>query len=1315
MATYIQGVTDYIPQVQPWAPNFNFYQSVLERKQNQYDRGWEQVNSVYNSILNAPMLRNSNIERRDQFFKDVESQIKQISNVDLSLAQNVDAATQIFRPFYEDQDIVHDIGFTKKYQDELRRADALRDCSTKDCEDKYWEGGVRAMHYKAQEFANATDADALKMSAPRYTDNFNMMKEGTKAVKELGLDMKQDKITGRWIVTTQGGEQAIGPLEEFLQLQFGEDDRFTSYNRTKAYLLRHENPDYFMNIYDKSLIERNAQTPEEAQALLEDKVKENALNTAKATVNKSKDQALASLDELLVRKNLLENKMRTEGILEGSKEDKMYQEILNNQKNKENLSQKLNELSTSINGVDYIDANGNKISTDKLDAIVAQAIGISSIKQTARVLAYKDYKVDIKTNPYGLAAYNNQLAMNRDAVNRMYSQADAAVKRIRERGDTWRKKLIEDNYIDVYTGLPYDNNGNAIKGGGMGIGDDADKAAYVDELLTEGYSSIEALQMMEQKFGKTARPDEGASYLPIYQKPITGLGATSTENVKMDDRVQRSAEDVENGKEGAHKDLVDNTTDMVLRFAQYAENQKNTAEHFKAQFVTRRLGPVLEKASTGLSDYIASPDYLKSRNMAIFLGDLIAEQEKAGSPYIKELKKVPEGETMSPWDKYFKDFPNTNNRNNYNPDVIKNIMNNGLIDVVIRAAGKDKIYNVMTGVNVPVTVRDPKSPDLIDHKALGIMSVEEYQQTEAIPLDKRTPEQTAALNKYISIMDGVQTKMAMEDYGLGSTLNDIEELTPEEFLQLSEVNAALYNSNKIKKDFRDKMKGNASSFVAKYSNDDTPILDLKLSALIWDPTATGGYGTLMSLPNIMNRIVADKTIADNTALDTSFGTPNPYKSTVLELESKYMGDHGQFNGEGLKQMLSTSEILFDFPAPQDLDLQGLLKTHPTANKQNDNPLLNELLYLGSQLTGEDAGIWGNLLSHPKTKVDRKGNTAIVSSPYMKTPKSFNLTDIEVMSTYDRILSDASKKVPKMQAEFMKNADASGSAQAIADLDDRFSGDFGLSSPDYVNITVSPSKKTSALRQFKEFAEEAQSKFETDLSNYGLVETQGSKQLLDAVVNIVNTSYKNPKDAPVINFSFNPVYGNRHVTKIEFELIDSPATKKYLTEAGLYVTGIKGTVPSGQYAGSEMKVGAPIIPTKGTYYIPNSQNSLLQNMPSARRNIFYKIKDGGTYVDDSYKDALGTVITYKGTGNGIDTYISYNQYNFDTKEYEPVTVKSDAKITFDQDIDYVVNNINTAVLQSYYARQAEIQRRSNEEGVIKSPEHYKKQTNGQQQQ
>nr|HPQ79906.1 hypothetical protein [Candidatus Dojkabacteria bacterium] len=241
MATYIQGVTDYIPQIQPWKPDYNLYQNVLERKQAQYDRGWEQTNSIYNGILNAPMMRADNMETRDKFFKDIQTQIKQLSSVDLSLPQNVDSASQIFKPFYEDENIVHDIGFTKKYQEEWQRSEYLRTCTDKTkCGDKYWSDGQRALQYKAQEFIDASAEDALRIQAPKYTPYVNFMEKAKASLDKDDFIMEYEQSNGQYMVKTKGGEKAIGPLSNYLMARFGNDPELIDYFKTEAYLLRKE-------------------------------------------------------------------------------------------------------------------------------------------------------------------------------------------------------------------------------------------------------------------------------------------------------------------------------------------------------------------------------------------------------------------------------------------------------------------------------------------------------------------------------------------------------------------------------------------------------------------------------------------------------------------------------------------------------------------------------------------------------------------------------------------------------------------------------------------------------------------------------------------------------------------------------------------------------------------------------------------------------------------------------------------------------------------------------------------------------------------
>jgi len=97
MATYLQGVTDYIPQIQPFRPDYNFLGNVLQTRQTKYDASKKQISELYGSLLNGPLSKETNIKRRDEFFKVIDNDIKRISGLDLSLQQNVDQAQNVFK------------------------------------------------------------------------------------------------------------------------------------------------------------------------------------------------------------------------------------------------------------------------------------------------------------------------------------------------------------------------------------------------------------------------------------------------------------------------------------------------------------------------------------------------------------------------------------------------------------------------------------------------------------------------------------------------------------------------------------------------------------------------------------------------------------------------------------------------------------------------------------------------------------------------------------------------------------------------------------------------------------------------------------------------------------------------------------------------------------------------------------------------------------------------------------------------------------------------------------------------------------------
>ena len=92
MATYLPGMTDYIPQIQDFKPDFNFLGNVLQNKQSKYDAAHKQISGLYGSLLNAPLSRTDNIEKREEMFTAIDNDIKKLSGLDLSLQQNIDFA-----------------------------------------------------------------------------------------------------------------------------------------------------------------------------------------------------------------------------------------------------------------------------------------------------------------------------------------------------------------------------------------------------------------------------------------------------------------------------------------------------------------------------------------------------------------------------------------------------------------------------------------------------------------------------------------------------------------------------------------------------------------------------------------------------------------------------------------------------------------------------------------------------------------------------------------------------------------------------------------------------------------------------------------------------------------------------------------------------------------------------------------------------------------------------------------------------------------------------------------------------------------------
>lgn len=417
MASYIQGVTDFISQYQPFSPDLNFYQGVLQTKEAQYQAGYDKLSSVYGTLLNSPMLREGNIDRREKFFNQINNDIERVAKMDLSKESNVDAAYQIFQPMIDDNYMMKDMAWTKNYQGELTSAERLHNCNDpKKCgRGEYWAGGVRALQYQAEDFSKSSDEGSLKFSNAKFTPYVNTIKESAKLFKDMGFNVQSvsKSADGRYIVTTKGGQQMVMPLYQFFTGAFGTDPMVTDMYKTQAYLARKD--------YSKA----NA-----TQFGGEDQAERNYLNTMLGEVNKRTTQALEDTEvtsnNINNSKNLVKFKAKSDGVNPDKDVDLFdYYENLNQEG--EIVQQNLDDYENVLTSIDKDQLAGLDIDSLRwrVDNAVGNQLFNADMYGNAERLAALNSSVDIKADPYALASFNHSLAMSRiNHADRLKKVAD---------------------------------------------------------------------------------------------------------------------------------------------------------------------------------------------------------------------------------------------------------------------------------------------------------------------------------------------------------------------------------------------------------------------------------------------------------------------------------------------------------------------------------------------------------------------------------------------------------------------------------------------------------------------------------------------------------------------------------------------------------------------------------------------------------------------------------------------------------------------------------------------------------------------------
>lgn len=418
MATYLENGVDVFPQFKAFRPDFSSLERSLALSDAAYEQGARKIRSMYDSIFSSSLQRKDTTEKRDAYLKQISGALKSIASSDLSQIQNTEAAYKLFDPISSDPLLAKDLVFTKTLSNEYSKAMSLLNSTDDATRRQYWDIGIKALEYQAEEFRNATGEEALTKANPRYVRNIDFIALADKMAKDAGLSVKQDNVGGGYIWTKKNGDLAYPLTQSMVDAMMSGDPAIMNWLKTKAYVQR------------KDFIKENAVkfgSEQAAESAYIDKVLKGIAKKNEQTVELDSKE----LNDLKSQKESWDKLIRTKGI--GTEDDrnkylalvdkiKLAEEAAKNSQTNITGQQigELKDLASLRNAADnaYVMANYSVIG-----------------ESLAKYIAVKNSEVTIKSDPVYIANLRGQLSKeleNLRQANRKELEGIKAANRINE-------------------------------------------------------------------------------------------------------------------------------------------------------------------------------------------------------------------------------------------------------------------------------------------------------------------------------------------------------------------------------------------------------------------------------------------------------------------------------------------------------------------------------------------------------------------------------------------------------------------------------------------------------------------------------------------------------------------------------------------------------------------------------------------------------------------------------------------------------------------------------------------------------------------
>jgi hypothetical protein len=427
MATYVPGVGSYLPEFKPFTPDYKFLSNVLDTKTTKYQTNFKQLNDLYSKVVYGNLSRKDTQEMRDQYAENLAPKLQQIAGADLSMAQNVDAAKALFRPFFEEDIIVKDLAMTKTYRNEMQYANMLKNSTVQEEREKYWQTGIQKMQYDMEDFVNADPGKALNMGMIRYTPDSDLYQMAMKLLdeSELGTDVVTTiSENGEWMIHRKNGDLITNEALTMVQKALKDDPLVVNAYHADAFVKSRQ-------YADQGIEEGRFQSIDQGQH----EWATNKISEIEAEIAKRK-AAAEEQRKLAEQKNTAwQDASKQNGIVKGSPEEKLMNE---NKSDLVALQERLKELNTLENNQPASEKNFKTTGQyDPADtqSLLYRAYGLmmnynmeSDLQAAALNYSKKDMMVKLEANDYAVMAKKHKYDMAKIATQHANRLTEIATK-----------------------------------------------------------------------------------------------------------------------------------------------------------------------------------------------------------------------------------------------------------------------------------------------------------------------------------------------------------------------------------------------------------------------------------------------------------------------------------------------------------------------------------------------------------------------------------------------------------------------------------------------------------------------------------------------------------------------------------------------------------------------------------------------------------------------------------------------------------------------------------------------------------------------